>query len=158
MLPEMFLTFSMDQFQDGKALPWDRIASGEFPWPEHREAFFQGIHNCIPALAAAGNNMLVQHIIETSAWLDRLLELLDGFDVFFVGVHCPLEELQRRELARGDRRTGGARTDFETCHTFGEYDFEVDGTQPAEDNARLIVNAWQSRSYPLAFERMRAKG
>jgi chloramphenicol 3-O-phosphotransferase len=31
-----------------------------------------------------------------------------ALDVFFVGVHCPLRELKRRERQRGDRRPGEA--------------------------------------------------
>jgi len=39
----------------------------------------------------------VDHIIEQEQWLADLVELLAPFDVFFVGVHCPLPELERRE-------------------------------------------------------------
>ena len=84
-----------------------------------RPHFFEGFHNCLPALASAGNNLIVEHIVETAEWMERLLRLLEPFDVYFVGIHCPLEELERREKARGDRRIGEARTDYAIVHTFG---------------------------------------
>lgn len=35
---------------------------------------------------------------------ESLVELFDGIEVIFVGVHCPLEELERREQGRTDRK------------------------------------------------------
>jgi chloramphenicol 3-O-phosphotransferase len=67
---------------------------------------------------------------------------------------CPLEELERRELARGDRRIGEARVDFHTAHAFCTYDLEVDSTQAVEANVRAVISAWASRQRPSAFDRM----
>ena len=83
-----------------------------------------------------------------------LVQLLAHFDVFFVGVHCPLPELERREQHRGDRRIGEARSDFQTVHRFTEYDLEIDAAKPNEDNVARLIAAWRSRSRPTAFERM----
>ncbi len=144
-LPESFLHFSIDHLNAAQVLPKERINSGEFSWKEMRPAYFEGFHRCIPALAQAGNNLIIEHIVETEEWMTRLNDLLEPFDVFFVGVHCPLEELERRELARGDRRIGDARIDFETTHGFCKYDFEIDSTQPLADNVEAVLRAWQSR-------------
>ena len=83
-----------------------------------------------------------------------LVQLLAPFDVFFVGVHCPLPELERRERHRGDRRIGEARTDFHAVHRFTEYDLDIDATQPTEGNVSRLITAWQARSRSTAFERM----
>jgi chloramphenicol 3-O phosphotransferase len=82
------------------------------------------------AAAAAGNDLIVEHIIEFRAWRESLATLLDGLDVFLVGVHCDLAEIDRRERDRGDRRIGEGRSHVETdlIHTFGPYDFEVHTT------------------------------
>jgi chloramphenicol 3-O phosphotransferase len=155
-LPGPFWHYSMDHLRVAKVLPWDRIESGEFPWrPVQREQFFEGFHNSIPAFAAAGNNLVVEHIVETAAWMQRLLLLLEDFDVFFVGVHCPLDELERRERQRGDRRIGEARADFEVTHTFGRYDFECVMAGEADAVARRVAEAWMRRSERSAFEVMR---
>jgi chloramphenicol 3-O phosphotransferase len=82
------------------------------------------------------------------------LNLLASFDVFFVGIHCPLVELERRELARGNRRLGEARSDFETIHRFVSYDLELDSQLPAESNAAALIASWKRRKRPSAFEQM----
>ncbi len=46
-----------------------------------RPGFFAGFHRCLPALAAAGNDLIVEHVIEFPAWRADLAELLDGLDV-----------------------------------------------------------------------------
>lgn len=148
-----FWHYSIDHLAGAGILPWTRIRSGEFPWSGLRESFFAGFHASLPALAAAGNHLLVEHIVESDAWMRRLVELLAPFDVFFVGVHCPLDELERRERARGDRPVGDARRDFETCHTFGAYDFEIDATAPLDDNVAAVIAAWRARTPPGAFGR-----
>jgi chloramphenicol 3-O phosphotransferase len=149
-----FMHWSIDHLREAGALPLERIRSGEFAWPSHREAFFEGFHRSLSAFAGAGNDLIVEHIVETPAWMARLVELLDGFDVFFVGVRCPLDELERREAARGDRPQGGARRDFETIHGPATYDLEVDGRRPPEETAREILATWRERTWPGAFPRL----
>lgn len=151
---EPFWHYSIDHFR-ADVLPWERIRAGEFAWSSLRPAFFDGFHRCLPALAAAGNNLIVEHILETEAWLSDLVHLLAPFDVFFVGVHCPLAELEARERRRGDRRAGEARNDFVTVHVDRSYDFEVDGTQDARANADSVIAAWRGRQPPGAFARLR---
>jgi len=86
--------------------------------------------------------------------LADLIELLAPCDVFFVGVHCPLPELERRERHRGDQRPGEAHGDFHTVHRFTEYDLDIHATQPTEDGVARLITAWRARSRPTAFERM----
>jgi len=153
-LDEPFWHLSIDHLRDSGVLPLDRVRTGDFAWEAMRPAFFQGFHNALPAIATAGNNLIVEHIVETRAWLTNLLNLLASFDVFFVGIHCPLVELERRELARGNRRIGEARSDFETIHRFVSYDLELDSQLPAESNAAALIASWKRRKRPSAFEQM----
>jgi chloramphenicol 3-O phosphotransferase len=136
------------------ALPMARIRNGELDWARMRPAVFEGFHRSLPAFARAANNLIVDHIIEQQQWLADLVELLAPFDVFFVEVHCPLPELERRERQRGDRRPGEARRDFHALYRVPEYDLTADATQPNEDNVVRLITAWQARSRPTAFERM----
>jgi chloramphenicol 3-O phosphotransferase len=153
-IDEPFWHISIDHLLAAGVLPQQRIDSAEFSRKEVRPSFFDGFHRCIPALAEAGNNLIVEHIVETDAWMRKLLRLLAHLDVFFVGVHCPLLELERRERERGNRRIGDARNDFETTHGFGVYDFEVQSTVAADTNANALLAAWKSRVRPSAFETM----
>jgi chloramphenicol 3-O-phosphotransferase len=75
------LHWSIDHMRAAGVLPLDRFRSGDFRWPEHREAFFAGFHASLEAFARHGNDLLVEHIVETSEWMRRLVDLLDGFDV-----------------------------------------------------------------------------
>ena len=89
--------------------------------------------------------------------MSDLVQLLAGFDVFFVGIHCPLPELERRERERGNRRIGEARTDYQVIHSFTEYDLEIDSMQPCQTNVDIIMNAWKVRQPPSAFDWMAAR-
>jgi chloramphenicol 3-O phosphotransferase len=149
-----FLRFSFDLFLDNNALPMGQIKRGAFSWESMRPAVFRGIHQCLPALAGAGNNLIFDHIVETEAWLDHLIQLLADLDIFFVGLHCSLAELERREVQRGNRRIGEARADLKNVHRFASYDLELDSENPAEDNARLLIAAWRKRTPPSAFNKM----
>ena len=153
-LPEPFLHWSFDHLRESNALPMARIRNGELDWARMRSAVFDGFHRSLPAFARAGNNLIVDHIIEQGQWLADLVRLLAPFDVFFVGVHCPLPELERRERQRGDRRPGEAGRDFHTVHRFTEYDLDIDATQSTEGNVARLIAAWQARSRPTAFARM----
>ena len=152
-----FWHISIDHLRDSGVLPSARIKSGEFAWRAMREPFFIGFETSLLAYLRAGNNLIVEHIMESEAWLHRLVGILAGQDVFFVGVHCDLAELERRELARGDRPIGDARRDFFQIHDYCLYDFEVDSLIEPEQNAAALIAAWQARGRPSAFERLTAR-
>ncbi len=156
-LDEPFIRFSFDLFLDHQAFPLEQIRSGRFSWEQMRPAVFRGLHQCLPALATAGNNIIFDHIIETKAWLYELVALIAGLDVFFVGLHCSLPELERREMQRGNRRPGEARQDFETVHSIPTYDLEVDSERPLEENVTRLIQAWKARKHPSALDRMIAE-
>lgn len=149
-----FWHISIDHLREAGVLPLDRIKSGEFPWASMREAFFDGFDRALAAYAEAGNNLIVETIVETPAWMARLVRVLEGFDVFFVGVRCGLEELERREIARGDRRIGDARRDLQTIHEHCAYDLELQGELAADVCADRLISAWRARTRPTAFERL----
>jgi len=149
-----FIRFSFDLFIENKILPRDQIGRGTFSWPDIRPAVFDGLHRCIPALASSGNNVIFDHIIETEQWLHDLVRYLAGFDVFFVGLHCSIEELERREVQRGNRHIGEARTDLQIVHSFGTYDLELNSEKPVEENAKILISAWERRTRPSAFNKM----
>jgi chloramphenicol 3-O phosphotransferase len=121
-LPEPFLHVSPDHLVASGMLPARRDREGPVAWRQQmRPRCFDGVHRCLPALAAAGNDLIAEHIIEFRALREDLARLLEGLDVFLAGVHCDLAEINRRERSRGDRRTGEGRSHLETelIHTFG---------------------------------------
>ncbi|MBY8883478.1 chloramphenicol phosphotransferase CPT family protein [Streptomyces sp. PTM05] len=115
----------------------------------------RGFHRAAAGMAAAGNNIVVDHVL-TRRW--RLLECLELFtarDVTLVGVRCPLPELERRERERGDRGSVAARQ-FPLVHAHGVYDIECDTSiaDPAAC-ARAIAEFLPVRPLPTAFQRLR---
>ncbi|GGL92033.1 hypothetical protein GCM10010840_32750 [Deinococcus aerolatus] len=140
-----FLHFSLDFFMfDADVLP--RTPGGRVrDWGRIRPQVFDGYYRCLPALLSAGNNLVVDLIIETGAQRDRLRELLAPHDVYLVGLRCPVWELERREAARGDRRAGDAHRDAQTVHTFMPYDLELDCTDAPPHNVARVVSGWTAR-------------
>ena len=154
-----FMHVSSDHLVAGGMLPQRREERGPFDWwHQKRPRFFAGFHRCLPALALAGNDLIVDHIIEFASWRRDLARLLAGLDVYLVGVHCDLNELDRRERERGDRRVGEGHSHLVTdgIHTFGPYDLEVDTTAGVTaELAGSVVEAWRQREHPTVLEASR---
>ncbi len=121
-----FWHISIDHLRDSGVLPMSRFHSGEFAWKDARRAVFDGFHASLAAYANTGNDLILEHILDTEGWLETLRDLLAGHDVFFVAVHCPLDVLIAREQQRGDRPAGSAKRDYETIHAGKAYDLELD--------------------------------
>ena len=140
-LPELYYHIASDTFS--------RMASRA-----HRTADFWAVttksmsamHHTIALFSDLELGVIVDHVIldtpEGRALLLECVQLLHSYPVLFVGVECPLEELERRERQRGDRRSGQARYQF--THTFGHsvYDLTVDTYQhPTDHCADMILAA-----------------
>ena len=148
-----FWHISIDHLRDAGVLPMARFQSREFDWKAARGPFFDGFHQSLAAYAGAGNNLILEHILDGEGWMEELVRLFRPFDVFFVGVHCPLALLIEREKARGDRPMGSAERDFQTIHVGKNYDFEVQADRDPTENVAAIIAAWHARSRPSAFAR-----
>ena len=116
-----------------------------------------GFHAAATAIARAGNLVIIDDVLEESPpWIESLLTLFEGLDVIFVGVYCPLEELERREEARGNRKPGQARIQFEQVHAQALYDVEVDTSVLSPDAcAAKVVSYMQTEHDTSAFAQLR---
>jgi chloramphenicol 3-O phosphotransferase len=92
---------------------------------------------------AASVGVIVDEVVLEPDLARDWVEALGEIDAFVVAVHCNLVELERREVARGDRLIGQARGQFDIVHTLLHADFAVDttATDPATA-ADAIVAAW----------------
>ncbi|WP_260848656.1 chloramphenicol phosphotransferase CPT family protein [Streptomyces sp. SLBN-118] len=118
---------------------------------------WMGFHRAVAGMAAAGNTVVVDHVLSEPWRLRDCLALFPPQDVVLVGVHCPLPELERREQARGDRPPGLAARQINQVHGHGTYDIECDtGSTSPLDCARQIKTFLPRRPAPTAFERLRA--
>ncbi|MDK4732221.1 AAA family ATPase [Rhizobium sp. CNPSo 3490] len=146
-----FWHISIDHLRDAGVLPTARFRNGDFRWADSRAAFFHGFHGSLKAYADAGNNLILEHILDTDGWLETLSDLLANHDVFFVAVHCPLRLLIERETARGDRPVGSAQRDYETIHVGKTYDIELQSTDGADVNVERLLCAWRSGRRSSSF-------
>jgi chloramphenicol 3-O phosphotransferase len=88
--------------------------------------------------------------------LSRCLDLVSEYTVLYVGVFCPIDVLEQREAARGDRKTGLARYQSARIHENSEYDVEVETHELSPNQAaQKIISALETIAPPTAFERLR---
>ncbi|GGN11331.1 chloramphenicol phosphotransferase [Lentzea pudingi] len=117
-----------------------------------------GFHRAVAGMAQAGNDVVVDHVLSEPWRLQDCLDVLEGLDVVFVGVHCPPEELERRERARGDRTPGAAARQLLSVHQHGLYDFEVDtGLNSPRECARAIKRFVGRPPTTRAFDELRGR-
>ncbi|MEV6593920.1 chloramphenicol phosphotransferase CPT family protein [Streptomyces acidicola] len=119
---------------------------------------WRGYHRAVAGMAAAGNNVVVDHVLSEEWRLRDCLDLFVPQDVVFVGVRCPRDEVERRERKRGDRPPGLAARQLAQVHAHGVYDVECDTSRADPDQcARLIKEFLAHRPKPTAFQRLREK-
>ncbi len=98
--------------------------------------------------------MVVDYVFEQQNDLRICVEKLSDVWVLFVGVHCSLDELERREKQR-DRIQGLAKAQLDVVHAHGIYDVEVNTTlKSIEACAEHIKRAFDDTPEPDAFKRL----
>ena len=101
-----------------------------------------GIAPAVRALVDSGNRVILDHVLHDATMADGCRRAFAGLDVFAVGVTCPIEVLEARERARGDRVLGRARGLASVVHGFLDYDLVVDtGALPADAAAARVMAA-----------------
>jgi chloramphenicol 3-O phosphotransferase len=129
-LNECYLHVSLDTFIN--MLPQKAFSSENIvPIFNYCES---GFLRCITALVSTGNKVIVDTVLDSKERTDECVGLLQPYPTLFVGVHCPLEELERREQTRGDREVGLAKHQLSQVHLHARYDIEVNtlGNSPEQ--------------------------
>ncbi len=94
-------------------------------------------------MAAEGNHLVVDEVMIGPEKPREYRRLLARFEVRFVGLFAPLDVLEARERARGDREIGLARWQYERVHRDKVYDLEIDtATTTPLETARTICAAF----------------
>lgn len=148
-LPDYF-HFSIDDFDTLIERMEERSIERLIPVPT--ETFF---HQSIAMFSDQGVNLIVDHVLYDEETITDAYKTLSDNLVYFVGVHCPLEELERRERERGDRRIGQARQQLQFVHQQNEnYDLEVDTfINGAEKSAQAIADFIAANEATLGFSK-----
>ena len=148
---EPYLIISLDQFRD--AMP-DRyrglnapagttgaeglnvvpiVQEGEMRtsirFGSYAQKVLQGMRRSVLALEQCGLNVIVDDLINKTAFRVDYANLLRELNVTMVAVTCDRDELLRRERARAGRFPGTALTTLAEVHNDMAYDIEVDTTE-----------------------------
>lgn len=97
-----------------------------------------GMRHAMAALARHGNNLIVDDVM-LDGDAAEYAEVFKGLTVNWVGVFAPLDVLEERERARGDRDLGLSRWLARHVHRGIKYDLEIDTSRatPVECAARI---------------------
>ena len=115
-----------------------------------------GFYASSAAIARAGNDVVVDTVLQEPSWVGPCVIAFDGLEVVFVAVRCSLEALEDRERTRGDRQGGMARYQHDRVHSHGIYDVEVDTSEMRLDECvSRILEYVRSGTRPSAFARLR---
>jgi chloramphenicol 3-O phosphotransferase len=103
------------------------------------ERALSGMRRAIAAMAARGNDLIVDDVMLSDAAEAEYRALLAPFDFRMVGLFAPLAVIEARKKARGDRHLGLARGQIDIVHRNRNYDLTIDtaAATPAEIAARI---------------------
>ncbi len=127
---------SLDTFTD--MFHWPAIIEPEVRGECHRIGV-ANFHAALPILAASRFPVVVDHVFELHAWFEDCGKALKSKRIYFVGVRCPAAILEERERARGDRKPGLARSQFDRVHEGKPYELEVDTSIRSPDECAAAI-------------------
>ncbi len=178
VLAEPYHHMALDQFRDGIAgryrgfnspegtpgarglnvvpIEFDGEVLTEVQFGDLGRQTLRGMRRAIAAFALEGNNVIIDDLMFELEFLKDYLEVLEGFDVLFVGVRCDLETVNAREAMRPGRFPGTATTHFEKVHAYACYDIEVDaGRASPHECAQQVVEFLRVNGTGRAFDALR---
>lgn len=111
----------------------------------------------IQLMANRRHDLVVDEVLFKEDTLERYVRALKNHTVYFIGIHCELDVLKEREIARGNRPLGVARALSHQVHrSTHAYDLELNTTHtPPLDNAQHILNFIKNTPEPKGFEKLR---
>ena len=98
-----------------------------------------GMRHAVAAMAAQGNNLVVDTVMLDPSEAQAYRALLSKFNLHCVGLFAPLDILEAREHARNDRAIGLARWQFDRVHQGQTYDLSLhtDQSTPQETAEKI---------------------
>lgn len=139
-----YYLISQDQFCEMWPAPfWAENPAKEF---NHTMSM---MYKTIEMFASLGENIVVDHVLLNNeklksgngeGTLQDFKKQLEGYEVLYVHVTCPVEELRRREVERGNRKIGNAEGQITYLEPQEGYDITVDTSIASLDEcARKIL-------------------
>jgi chloramphenicol 3-O phosphotransferase len=144
---EVFLHCSLDAFWD--MTPYG-MPAGSKNFPNMKRALAKSVR----ALAETGHNVVVDIVFCGQKTYIELIEELKGLSLTIVKVECPLGELEKREVARGDRKIGLAKLQYENIHDGVIYDLNINTAVNSPDKcAKEILGSLPRFTHNKLFKR-----
>lgn len=113
------------------------------------ENALSGMRHAAAAMAGQGNDLIIDEVFfgdRHNGFCNPVAEyrrLLAPHTLKMIGVFAPLDVIEAREAARGDRMIGMARWQYDEVHHGMAYDLEIHaGAASPEDCARQIKTAF----------------
>lgn len=181
VLPEPYLHIALDQFRDGMPAKYRGLNSPEgtpgalglnvvpvvngagphtdIQFGSVGTRMLKGMRRAIACMAHMGNNVIIDDIIMNEGFLQDYLKALDGLNVVFVGIRCPMSVIDQREQMRVGRFPGTAIAHFTSAHAHELYDVEVDTSvespQACAEKIKRFVCSSDSKA--VAFHELRTR-
>lgn len=99
----------------------------------------EGMRASVAALLAAGNDCIVDDVMLSASDQQTYLRRIPVGQIRFVGMHAPLEVIEKRELVRANRILGLARWQWGRVHHGIAYDFELDASESTPEKAARVI-------------------
>ena len=178
LLAEPFYHLGLDQFRDGMPAKYRGLNSpkgstgqrglnvvpinteGETPFTsiqfgDEGKVMLRGMRRAMAAMASEGLNLIIDDIILEQGFLEDYLHVMEGINLYFIGVRCTAEIISEREAMRPGRFPGTAVGHMDICHAHGKYDIEVEtSSKSPEECARNIIRRLGDGP-PEAFSKLR---
>jgi len=156
LAPQEYLHVQLNAYRDMEPVGYFSRERSE-TWPMRVAALCRAMHSTVIEFSDHGQNVIFDHVLSPDAW-HYLLEDFQGRRPLLIRVHCEVEELLRREQARGDREHGLAQSQAERIHEDREYDLSIDTSHSSPSECAATLLHWlQQNPKPAAFAKMRAK-
>ncbi len=114
------------------------------------------IPQVIATMAANGMNILIDEVVLENTLLLNYVRYLKSYKVYFVWVSCDLKILEEREILRGNRGQGLARSQMKIVPTLDwPYDYTIDTTtKSAFDCAQAVIDFVHDHQNPQSFKEL----
>lgn len=121
---------------------WEKWAGTDTGWSEIGKRY----NHYLADLSHSFEKIIADAFYILPTAREHLFSLFGRRHVFYVQLFCELHELERREVARGDRPIGLARSQFDTLYSFADYDLKIDSTEKSiKTCAEELLNEQSSR-------------
>ena len=131
------LGFSWEPAIDPTGHPIYQIHAGPFA-----KKISRTLKDIAVLLASQHYNLIIDDVAFGAIEVEEWKQTFKNYSVLYVGVVTPLDVLELRERARGDRFLGSARGQYFKVHENVAYDLEIDThAQTVEENIDKIKEA-----------------